>query len=75
MYLSGSLAAAELESFQRHLEQCLLCSAKVDNRQTLQAAMDYYRITPEEAVANPGEVTRRMNLTVVDLTGRKMPHS
>lgn len=71
--LRRSLPSQESEAFERHLEECLFCSAKVENRENIQAAMDYYQITPEQAEADPGKAAGRMKLTVVDLSGRKMP--
>lgn len=72
-YFTRSLVPTELESFQQHLEGCLLCSAKVENLENIEAAMEYYNVTPEQAAADPGKATRLMNLTVVDLSGQEMP--
>ena len=72
-YFAGSLTPTESESFQQHLEECLFCSTRVENRDNIQAAMEYYNITPKEAWADPPEATKQMNLIVVDLSGREIP--
>ncbi len=72
-YLRRSLPSEESEAFGRHMEECLFCSAKVENLENIQAAMDYYQITREQTEADPEKAARQMNLRVVDLSGREMP--
>ena len=67
-YFGRCLTPTDCQSFRRHLEECLLCSAKVGNRENIEAAMAYYDITREQVLTNAFKATKQMNLVIVDLS-------